>query len=49
MSGIQLFLSWAHDDAEAKESFLNLHESGTWSHARRSILDFHYTSVTLGI
>ena len=24
MSGIQLFLSWAHDDAEAKESFLNL-------------------------
>ena len=24
MSGIQLFLSWAHDDAEAKESFLQL-------------------------
>lgn len=24
MSGIQLFLSWAHDDAEAKESFLEL-------------------------
>lgn len=24
MSGIQLFLSWAHDDAETKESFLRL-------------------------
>lgn len=24
MSGIQLFLSWAHDDAEAKDSFLKV-------------------------